>query len=134
MKKPKPKQPKFEIIYNPYHLNDDDDFDIELKRYIDDENAMYVRTELVFYRAFQIIRTTIRRHRLIAVLNNQIDLKMGDMVVDDHDNHYEVRGFEMIRLVSKTFPDWYRIITFVVLRGATENIGEYFAKQNINKE
>ena len=34
MKKPKPKQPKFEIIYNPYHLNDDDDFDIELKRYM----------------------------------------------------------------------------------------------------
>ena len=134
MKKPKPKQPKFEIIYNPYHLNDDDDFDSELKRYIDDENAMYVKNELVFYRAFQIIRTTIKGHRLIAALNNQIELKMGDMVVDDHDNRYEVRGFEMIRLVSGTFPNWYRIISFVVLQGATDNIGEYFAKQNIIKE
>ena len=134
MKKPKSKQPKFEIIYNPYHLAEDDSFDSELQRYIDDENAKFVRNDLVFYRAFQIIRTTNRGLRLIAALNNHMELKMGDIVIDDHDNHYEVKGFEMIRMVSGTFPEWYRIISFVVLQGTAENIGEYFAKQNIIKE
>lgn len=134
MKKPKPKQFKFEIVYDPYNLKEDDTFDSMLKRYIDDENVQFVRNELVYYRAFQIIRTTFRGNRLIVALSNQIELKLGDIIIDDHDNTYEVKGFEMIRLVSGTFPDWYRIISFVLLRGNAENIGEYFAKQNIIKE
>ena len=133
MKKSKPQKPKFEIIYEPYRFADNDTFDDMLKRYINDDNMSFQK-ELVYYRAFQIIRTTIKGHRLIVALRNQIALKIGDTVIDDHENEYVVKGFEMIRLVSGTFPEWYKIISFVVLQGTTENVGEYFAKQNINKE
>ncbi len=134
MKKHKDKQPKFEIIYAPYKYTDDDSFDVMLKRYINDDNAMFVKNELAYYRAFQIIRTMIKGHRLIVALSNQIDLHLGDKVIDDRKNEYEVKGFEMIRLVTGTFPEWYRIISFVMLQGTTENVGEYFAKQIIIKE
>lgn len=133
MKKSKPKKPKFEIIYEPYRFADNDTFDNMLKRYIYDDNMTFQK-ELVYYRAFQIIRTTIKGHRLIVALSNQIALELGDTVIDDHENEYVVKGFEMIRLVSGTFPEWYKTISFVVLQGTTENVGEYFAKQNINKE
>ena len=133
MKKSKPKKPKFEIIYEPYRFADNDTFDDMLKRYINDDNMSFQK-ELVYYRAFQIIRTTFKGHRLIVALRNQIALKIGDTVIDDHENEYVVKGFEMMRLVSGTFPEWYKIISFVVLQGTTENVGEYFAKQNINKE
>ena len=133
MKKHKLKQPKFEVIYEPYRFADNDTFGDMLKRYINDD-AMSIQKDLVYYRAFQIIRTTIKGHRLIVALSNQIALKLGDTVIDDRENEYVVKGFEMIRLVSGTFPEWYKIISFIVLQGTTENVGGYFAKQNIIKE
>lgn len=129
MKKAKPKQPQFEIIYDPYRVNKDDTFDDLLQRYIEDGKKSIIKNEAVFFHSFQIIKTTVKGHHLIVALDNQMKLAIGNKVIDDHNNVYEVIGFEMVRFVTGTFPDWYTIISFVVLQGNAEKIGTYFSKQ-----
>ena len=130
MKKHK-KQPVFEIIYDPYRYVADDTFDVKLQRYIDDADAVYVQNGRSYYRAFTIIRTTVKGQRLIAALSNKISLTIDDSVIDDRGNGYVVKGIKLIRLLSDAFPEWYKIISFVILQGMTENVGEYFAKQDM---
>jgi len=120
---------KYEIIYEPYRLTATDTFDDMLKRFIDHDNSLLIQDDLIYYQAFQIIRTTINGHCLIVALSNQIELRLGDKVIDNHNNTFEVKGFEMVRLSSGSFPNWYNILSFVMLQGNTENVGEFFAKQ-----
>lgn len=121
---------KFEIFYNPYQLNNDDDTATMFNRYCNDTERVTEIDGIVFFKAFQIIKTNIKGHRLIVGLSTEINLRIGDKIYDDCNNEYEVKGIEMIRFAAN-IPYWYLKMTFTVLSGNPENVGKYFAKQKI---
>lgn len=56
-----------------------------------------------------------------------MNLHLEDTLIDEKGNLFSVKGFEMIRLNSDTFPEWYLKISFISITGEIENIGNYLA-------
>lgn len=120
------KKSSFIILYDPYSQKINDTFDEKLKRYIEDNGKTITIENTTYNKAFEIIQ--LGNNKTIAALNNQMNLKINDTIIDNHGNEYIVDGFEMIRLLSETFPEWYKILSYVKIKGNFENIGEYFTK------
>ncbi|MDE6592795.1 MAG: hypothetical protein K2K57_07025 [Oscillospiraceae bacterium] len=126
MKKNKTKKKKtVEILYDPYRLDEREDFSVVLQRYIDSSDKTININGVVYYQALQIINMY---NRLIAALDNLMKLKLNDIVIDELGNEYIVKEFAMFRLLCD-IPEWYRYISFVNLKGNSENMGKYFTKK-----
>lgn len=117
----------FKMIYSPYSRNTDEDISVLFDKYSKDKNAVVSIENKTYYRAIQIFSLTIRKEKLIALLDINIKLSVGDTVIDDNDNEYVVKGFAMLSFRCD-IPDWYTKASFIELSGRYENIGHYFAK------
>lgn len=117
----------FKMIYSPYSQNNDEDISVLYDEYRKDKNAVVSIEDKTYYRAIQIFSITIRKEKLIALLDINIKLSVGDTVIDDNDNEYVVKGFAMLSFRCD-IPDWYTKASFIELSGRYENIGHYFAK------
>lgn len=118
----------FEILYDPYsNLTDDSTLQL-FHNYLNDKNAIVKIQNRRYYHALQIflVKTT-KQVKVIAFLDNKLQLKTGDSVIDENDNIFIVKGFAMIRF-NCDIPDWYKKASFVELSGNYYNIGHYFAK------
>ena len=115
------------MIYSPYSRNTDEDISVLFDKYSKDKNAVVSIENKTYYRAIQIFLLTIRKEKLIALLDINIKLSVGDTVIDDNNNEYVVKGFTMLSFRCD-IPDWYTKTAFVELSGGHENIGHYFAK------
>lgn len=120
----------FEIIYNPYSIGDSDRFDDIYIRWQNDDNSVIIINGINYYRALQIVKFPYYKNGIIIALSRVMNLKIGDIIVDENGNEYEIKCFEMIRFVSD-IPDWYMKISFAVVTYNSEKIGEYFAKKII---
>lgn len=96
------------------------------RRYKDDPNATFEKGELKYYRILQSFEFM---SDILVCLDVQMNLHMGDMLIDENGMTYKIKGFEMIRFVDASFPDWYLKVQFVLLSGETSKIGEYLAKE-----
>lgn len=117
----------FKMIYSPYSQNNDEDISVLYDEYRKDKNAVVSIEDKTYYRAIQIISITIRKEKLIALLDISMKLRVGDTIIDDNGNEYAVKGFAMLSFRCAV-PDWYTKTAFVELSGGHENIGHYFAK------
>lgn len=117
----------FKMIYSPYSQNDDEDISVLYDEYRKDKNAVVSIEDKTYYRAIQIFSITIRKEKLIALLDISMKLRVGDTIIDDNGNEYAVKGFAMLSFRCAV-PDWYTKTAFVELSGGHENIGHYFAK------
>ena len=118
----------FKMIYSPYSRNTDEDISVLFDEYSKDKNAVVSIENKTYYRAIQIFSITIRKEELIALLDINIKLSVGDTVIDDNNNEYVVKGFTMLSFRCD-IPDWYTKASFIELSGRYENIGHYFAKK-----
>ncbi len=118
----------FKMIYSPYSQNNDEDISVLFDGYCKDKNAVVSIEDKTYYRAIQIFSITIRKEELIALLDINIKLSVGDTVIDDNNNEYVVKGFTMLSFRCD-IPDWYTKASFIELSGRYENIGHYFAKK-----
>ncbi len=118
----------FKMIYSPYSRNTDEDISVLFDEYSKDKNAVVSIEDKTYYRAIQIFSITIRKEELIALLDINIKLSVGDTVIDDNNNEYVVKGFTMLSFRCD-IPDWYTKASFIELSGRYENIGHYFAKK-----
>ncbi len=126
MKKNKTKKKKtVEILYDPYRLEENEDFSVVLQRYIDSSDKTININGVVYYQALKIINMY---NRLIAALDNRINLKINDTVIDELGNEYIVKEFAMLRILCD-IPEWHKYISFVRLEGSSENMGKYFTKK-----
>lgn len=66
----------------------------------------------------------------VAVLDNDMQLRMNDILIDENGNTFTVKGFEMFRFVTNEFPDWYLKISFVMLEGDFNNMGDYLSHKD----
>lgn len=117
----------FKMIYSPYSQNNDEDISVLYDEYRKDKNAVVSIEDKTYYRAIQIFSITIRKEKLIALLDISMKLRVGDTIIDDKGNEYAVKGFAMLSFRCAV-PDWYTKTAFVELSGGHENIGHYFAK------
>lgn len=117
----------FKMIYSPYSQNNDEDISVLYDEYRKDKNAVVSIEDKTYYRAIQIFSITIRKEKLIALLDISMKLRVGDTIIDDNGNEYAVKGFAMLSFRCDV-PDWYTKTAFVELSGGHENIGHYFAK------
>lgn len=117
----------FKMIYSPYSQNNDEDISVLYDEYRKDKNAVVSIEDKTYYRAIQIFSITIRKEKLIALLDISMKLRVGDTIIDDNGNEYAVKGFAMLSFRCAV-PDWYTKTAFVELSGGQENIGHYFAK------
>lgn len=120
----------FEFLYDPYSETDHDDFALIYNRYKTDTKSTIEINGIIFYHALQIIRTNIRGHALIAALDNRLDLKINDILIDENGKEYIAKGFEMLRFQGD-IPEWYSKISMAALIGDVDNVGHYFAKKYI---
>ena len=117
----------FKMIYSPYSRNTDEDISVLFDEYSKDKNAVVSIENKTYYRAIQIFSLIIRKEKLIALLDINMKLSVGDIVIDDNDNEYVVKSFAMLSFRCD-IPDWYTIASFIELSGRYENIGHYFLK------
>ena len=117
----------FQFLYNPYSTGTDDNTVQLFHRYMNDKNAVIEIDEKTYYRALQIFILNTNKKMLIAFLDNKLNLKINDSVIDDSNNIFIVKGFAMIRFTCD-IPDWYTKASFVELSGEYESIGHYFTK------
>lgn len=117
----------FKMIYSPYSRNTDEDISVLFDEYSKDKNAVVSIENKTYYRAIQIFSLIIRKEKLIALLDINMKLSVGDIVIDDNDNEYVVKSFAMLSFICD-IPDWYTKASFIELSGRYENIGHYFLK------
>ena len=122
------KKELFTVLYNPYAKNDNDDFVAIYNRYKVDPKAIIIINGTTFYHALNITRTRIGGRALIVLLDNRLDIKINDVLVDEAGKEYIVNGFPMIRF-SSGVPDRYSKISMVTLIGDVDNVGHYFARK-----
>ena len=117
----------FKMIYSPYSRNTDEDISVLFDEYSKDKNAVVCIENKTYYRAIQIFSLIIRKEKMIALLDINMKLSVGDIVIDDNDNEYVVKSFAMLSFRCD-IPDWYTKASFIELSGRYENIGHYFLK------
>ena len=136
MKKRKRQADDFHIekIYDPYCKSSDDKFDMIYQRYLEDDSRMIEIDGLIYYRAAQISKLTIRNeYSLEVVLPWKIEPEKGCIIVDENGNRYEYRGCEMMSFRGE-IPEWYFKMVFAIFSFPEGNIGEYFANTETYKE
>ena len=117
----------FQLLYDPYSTGTDDNTVQLFHCYMNDKNAVIEINEKTYYRALQIFILNTKKKMLIAFLDNKLNLKINDSVIDDNNNIFIVKSFAMIRFTCD-IPDWYTKASFVELSGEYESIGHYFTK------
>ena len=135
MKKRKRQSDDFHIetIYDPYRHSVDDTFNEIYQRYLEDNDRIIELNCLTYYKAAVIYKVTLHEVGIIVALPWKIEPENDCIIVDENGNQYEYRGCEMMRF-SGEIPEWYFKMVFAILSFPEGDIGEYFAKQNINKE
>lgn len=135
MKKRKRQSDDFHIetIYDPYRRSDDDTFNEIYQRYLEDNDRIIELNSLTYYKAAVIYKVTLHEVGIIVALPWKIEPENDCIIVDENGNQYEYRGCEMMRF-SGEIPEWYFKMVFAILSFPEGDFGEYFAKQNINKE
>lgn len=129
MKKSKQKKKKvIEILYDPYRLEENEDFSVIFRRYIDSPDKTININGVVFYHALQILDLKIKGHFLLTALDNRLNLRINDTVIDELGNEYIVKGVEMPHFLGE-IPEWHTYISFVNLEGSPDNMGKYFTKK-----
>lgn len=130
MKKSKRKQ---KIIFNqirsPYNIEGTDNSISDIyQRYIKDNDAIVEIDGLTYYKIIDLHEFRIRDASIMVCIDNKIDLKIGDKVIDENGTIYNVKSFEMRRMSYDVFPDWYFKINYVILDGNPYKMGFYLAK------
>lgn len=119
----------FRVIRSPYKIESSEHSINDLyQKYLQDKEATIEINGLTYYRIIDLYEFRIRNASTIAVLDNKMNLKIGDVLTDENGQIYNIISFEMFRISSAVFPEWYLKISFVVLDGDPYKIGNYLAK------
>lgn len=127
MKKSKTKKSSDLIIKSPYEQNEKKSIQELYEEYITDSEGIIEVDGFSYYRIIQLVQIQARKIISVVALDTKMNLRMGDTLIDEKGNLFTVKGFEMIRLNSDTFPEWYLKINFVSITGDIENMGDYLA-------
>lgn len=92
-----------------------------------DTNAVFQTEDLIYYKIIECFEFKTKVATILVTLDNKMNLKLNDKLIDENGIIYNIKGFEMIRLSTEDFPDWYSKLCFVALDGDPYSIGDYLA-------
>lgn len=124
----------FKLLKCPYRKNDNENMSLIYERYKKDTYNIIQLDEQTFYKIIECYEFHTKSSNLLVVLDNQMQLRIGDTLIDENDNIYGVKAFEMFRFMGNDFPEWYLKISFVAINGNIEKIGDHLAKVNRKTE
>ena len=56
------------------------------------------------------------------------ELRVGDVLIEEHDHEFVIKAFEMIRFAGDV-PKWYLKVSNIAIQGKDYSIGEYLSKK-----
>lgn len=118
----------FKLLKCPYRKVDNENMSVIYDCYKQDSNNIIKLGEHTFYKIIECYEFHTKSSNLLVVLDNQMQLRIGNTLVDENDNIYNVKAFEMFRFIGNDFPEWYLKISIVAIEGDIEKIGDYLAK------
>lgn len=130
MKKSKRKQEiTFRNIRSPYKIEGLSDSTNDFyQRYLQDEETIIELDGLTYYKVIDLCEFRIKEATALVTLDFRMELRVGDVLVDEKGHKFNVISFEMIKFCSDVFPEWYLKINPVVVDGDPYSMGEYLAK------
>lgn len=132
MKKRKFSHDEFHIqtIYDPYRIDDNETFDVIYQRYLEDTEKTIDIDGVTYYKAMTISKINFCEKRLNVVLPLGFNIRSGDIIIDENGNQYEYQGCATMSFGGK-IPEWYFNTLSVILSYSDDNIGTYFAVNEI---
>lgn len=127
MKKSKTKKTSDLIMKSPYEQDGKKSIQELYEEYITDPEGIIEVDGLSYYKIIQLIQIQAGKIVSVVALDTKMNLRLKDTLIDEKGNTFTVKGFEMIRLNSDTFPEWYLKISFISITGDIENMGDYLA-------
>lgn len=124
----------FKLLKCPYRKNDNENMSSIYERYKKDTHNIIQLDEQTFYKIIECYEFHTKSSNLLVVLDNQMQLRIGDTLIDENDNIYGVKAFEMFRFIGNDFPERYLKISFVAIDGDIEKIGDHLAKVDSKTE
>ena len=117
------------MLKNPYTTNNETIAQI-YQHYVNDPDSIMHKNGAAYYKVIQLFQLSLVGNKTIsiAVLDNKMQLRLNDELVDENENCFQIVGFEMFRLSTDEFPDWYLKISFVSIEGDINALGSYLAK------
>lgn len=116
-------------IKTPYRIEGDSNSVSDYyQRYNKDENAVLEINGRTYYKIIELYEFKVKSVSILSLVDIRMNLKIDDKLIDENGEKYNVKSFEMFRLSTAEFPDWYLKIVFVALDGDPYKIGDYLAK------
>ncbi len=114
-------------IHNPYQCKENNSIGIIYSKYINDKNRLMIKDNRTFYKVLQSFLFQIKTTDILALVDKKMNLHINDILIDENNNTYKVKAFEMINFNCTDFPEWYTKITPVLLSGNPNTMGEFLA-------
>lgn len=124
----------FKLLKCPYRKTYNENMSSIYERYKKDTYNIIQLGEQTFYKIIECYEFHTKSSNLLVALDNQMQLRIGDTLIDENDNIYDIKAFEMFRLSGNNFPEWYLKISFVAIKGDIKKIGDHLAKVDSKTE
>lgn len=119
--------------YSPYESNENRNMDEWYSAYLSDPKRTYKQDGLTYSKIiYRFDFYQNGEYGKIVFIEAQELIKIGNILVDEHNREFVVSGFNMHIRFMDNIPAWYLKVIPIQILGKTSNIGDYLTlKQNI---
>ena len=121
----------FGNFFSPYMTDGKTDVDLWYEEYKNDPDKTITIDGCIYHKI--IYKCEFYRkepYSLIVFIDSIEGLQLNDVLVDENNHEYTIKGFEMLRFTK--IPEWYPRTSPMLITGSTYNIGNYLTKKTIN--
>ena len=118
-----------EKIRNYYQEQDSDSIVEFYERYINDPYRKIEMDNMIFYRIITLdLFCKGEQQEYWAVIEQNNDMKIGDIIIDENENRFIITSFPMIHPIRSDNNEWHHNSMHILFKGETDTVGEYLAK------
>lgn len=123
-------KPGFSRFKSPYNQLSNDINDI-YEKYKNDPKKIKIIDGEKYYKIMESFCMNLRGRKpiLVASVDKNISLKIGDKVIDNYGHKFTVEGYPFIRFINGP-PEWYLNKVIILELSGGFRIGEYIRKFN----
>ncbi len=121
----------FGNFFSPYMTDEKTDIDSWYEEYKNDPDKTITIDGCIYYKIIYRCEFYHKEpYSLIVFIDSIEGLQLNDILVDENNHEYTIKGFEMISFTK--IPEWYPRTVPMLITGTTYNIGNYLTKKTIN--
>ena len=121
----------FREIKAPYKINNTDGMKEYYERYMNDENRTFGKDGRTYYRIIECREWRVNRAPILVMVDAKSYFNLVDKLIDENGIVYKIHSLPMFRIICDNFPDWYKKLLFVALKGDPNTIGNYLARDEM---